>query len=110
VEGPGYVSKFYGQVTYIDSSAILNGDQLHVFLTNRSVDQSAVVEVGLADRVIVGFGNAEVLTGPDAKAANTFENPGVVQAHPFSEVQIAQGQASLELPPLSVAAVTFLTS
>jgi hypothetical protein len=49
--------------------------------------------------------------GPGAKVTNTFEEPHQVISSPFSEAKIDTkiigGGAYLELPPLSVAAVTF---
>ena len=113
VDGPTYAGKTNGQVHYIDTSAILdrNDGRLHVFVTNRSLKEPASVRVKLADQDIAALDNADLLTGPDAKAANSFEQPDVVRSRSFSEanvdVKIAAGEASLELPPLSVAAVTF---
>jgi alpha-N-arabinofuranosidase len=107
VAGPTYEARTHGQVKFIDASAILDGDRLHVFVTNRSPNESATVRVKLADRDIVALESAELLTGPDAKAANSFDQPDVVQARPFTEVQFAQGVASAEVVPLSVAALTF---
>ena len=107
VEGPSYEGTTHGEVHTIDTSAIWNGQTLHVFATNRSVDETATVQVKVADHAITKLENADILTGPDAKAANSYENPNVVQAQPFADVQITDGQATLELPPLSVVALTF---
>ncbi|MEE8390823.1 MAG: alpha-L-arabinofuranosidase C-terminal domain-containing protein [Anaerolineae bacterium] len=111
VDGPTYEGKSNGLVHTIDTSAILNDDKLHVFATNRSLDESASVHVQLADGDITTLDSAELLTGPDAKAANSFEQPDVVVSRSFADagvdVRIVEGEASLELPPLSVAAMTF---
>jgi alpha-N-arabinofuranosidase len=111
VDGPTYEGKTNGLVHTVDSSAILNGERLHVFATNRSLDQVASVRVHLADGAIVTLDSAELLTGPDAKAANSFEQPDVIISRSFADagvdVKIAKGEVSLELPPLSVAAMTF---
>jgi len=106
VEGPAYEGATNGCVHTIDSSAILDGDRLHVFLTNRSVDESAEVEIKLAERTVCACESAELLTGPDAKAANTFEDGSIVKAQPFKEIRVADGQAVCQLPPLSFAAIT----
>ena len=45
VEGPYYEGSKNGQVNYIDSSAILNGEKLHVFLTNRSMAEKSEVNL-----------------------------------------------------------------
>ncbi|MBN1813046.1 MAG: alpha-N-arabinofuranosidase [Anaerolineae bacterium] len=106
VVGPAYEGKTNGEVCYIDASAILGEDKLHVFATNRSLDESAVVHIELADRLIVGLDSAELLTGPDPKAANSFEQPDLIRAQPLADVQITDGQATVKLPPISVAAIT----
>jgi alpha-N-arabinofuranosidase len=107
VEGPAYEGKANGKAHYIDTSAILGEDKLHVFATNRSLHEPAIVHVDLADRPVVVLDSAELLTGSDAKAANSFEQPDVVRVQPFDDVSIADGKAVVELPPLSVAAMTF---
>jgi alpha-N-arabinofuranosidase len=107
VQGPTYEGKTNGQVAVIDASAILDAQKLHVFAVNRSVDEPAAVHVNLADREIAAMENAELLTGPDAKAANSFEQPSLIRAQPFDGVSIADGKATVELPPLSIAAMTF---
>jgi alpha-N-arabinofuranosidase len=107
VDGPQYESKTNGAVRFLDASAILNGEQLHVFLTNRNLDETARVEIELADRDIVSVKSAEVLTGPDAKAFNSFEQPNLLSPYPFSEYRLENGRAELELSSLAFAAVTF---
>jgi alpha-N-arabinofuranosidase len=116
VDGPAYEGKTNGRVHTIDASAILsrngvNGGRLHVFMTNRRLSETASVRVKLADRDIVALESGELLTGPGAKAANSFEQPDVVIARTFTDagvdVKIAQGEASLELLPLALATMTF---
>ncbi|MGC9522804.1 MAG: alpha-N-arabinofuranosidase [Anaerolineae bacterium] len=107
VDGPIYESDSYGTVPYIDASAILDGDHLHVFASNRNLSDPATVRVSIADRAIRDLESAEVLTGPDAKAANSFKDPDVVQSQPLEDVTVASGEAEVVLPPLSVAAMTF---
>jgi alpha-N-arabinofuranosidase len=112
LDGPTYEAKTNGPAHHIDASAILGpgsdgGRQLHVFATNRCLDQPAAVRVKLVDHPIVVLDSAELLTGPDAKAANSFEQPDVITSRPFADVKIGGGEVSLELPPLSVAAMTF---
>jgi alpha-N-arabinofuranosidase len=107
VHGPTYEGKTNGQVHVIDTSAILGDGELHVFATNRSLEEPATVHIKLADGSIVAVNEAEVLTGPDAKAANSFEHSDSVQSRPFTAVRIADGRAIAELPPLSVVAMTF---
>ncbi len=107
VQGPDYEGQTNGRVTYVDASAILAAGAVHVFATNRATDAAAVVQVNLADCDITGLADAELLTGPNAQAANSFEQPNLVCAQPFADVHIADGKASFELPALSFAALTF---
>ncbi|MCP4755081.1 MAG: alpha-N-arabinofuranosidase [Proteobacteria bacterium] len=107
LEGPEYTSPSHGQVKTVDASVILDGNSLHVFAANRSLEEKAEICIDIADKQIVSLGEAELLTGPDAKAANSFENQEVVKARKFDAVQINDGKAVYELPPLSLTAVTF---
>ena len=107
VAGPAYESKSYGRVRFIDASAILDAHRLKVFATNRSTDEPAEVRVRLADRAIASLAEGELLTGPQADSANSFEQPDVVKSEPFGEVSVAGGIATVRLPPLSFAAMTF---
>jgi alpha-N-arabinofuranosidase len=107
VTGPGYESRSHGWTNYIDTSAILDGDRLHVFATNRSLDEPAGVRIEVADKGIAALVDAELLTGPHAKAANSFEEPNTIQPGVLSEVRLVAGCADFELPALSVAALTF---
>ena len=103
--GPGYESANNGYATYIDNSAILNGDKLHLFLTNRHLADSAVVNI-IANGPLTHLISAEIMTGNSAKAANSWETPNVIQSQPFADVRFENGRALLELPPLSFAAMT----
>jgi len=109
VDGPTYTTQHYGAATYVDASAILSGENLHVFTTNRDAAEPMELNVQLADRTIVSLVEAEMLTGPNAKAANSYEEPDLVKSRPFDDVTIRDGRATYELPPLSVAALTFRT-
>ena len=107
VTGPAYEGMTSGRVNWVDASAILNSSHLHVFATNRSLDHTASVKIKLADQALARLESAELLTGPDAQAANSFEQPDVIQSQPFAAVRIISGEAAFEMPPLSVMALTF---
>ena len=106
VTGPSYTGQTNGQAHYIDTSAIVNSDRLHVFASNRHLTEAAPVRVALSDQAITAFDNGELLTGPSATAANSFEQPNIVKPIPLTGVKITNGQAQVELPPLSVVAMT----
>ncbi|MBN1686644.1 MAG: alpha-N-arabinofuranosidase [Spirochaetales bacterium] len=106
VDGPKYTAKTYGEAHYVDASAILDKDQLHLFAVNRSLSQEAVVEIELVGARIAALENGECLTGTSPKSANSFEKPDVVRPRLFTEAKIANGKARVALPPLSVTAMT----
>ncbi|MBN1863446.1 MAG: hypothetical protein JW808_00950 [Victivallales bacterium] len=107
VDGPSYEGITNGRVHFIDASAILDESRLHVFLTNRSMDEEAEVCVVSADTAIASCESAEMLSAPDAKAANTFEDSSVVKPETFETFVIRDGRAYCLLPPLSFTAMTF---
>jgi alpha-N-arabinofuranosidase len=106
VDGPTYRSETYGTVTDIDCSAILDGRRVHVFVTNRNLDAAAAVTVAVADRRIVGHQEAELVTGPGAKAGNSFADPHVIRTTGLDGVTAEGGTARFSMPPLSFAALT----
>jgi alpha-N-arabinofuranosidase len=108
VQGPGYESASYGYASYIDTSAILGDGLLHVFLVNRSLDESAPVEICHPGGKILGLHSAEIVSGTHPDERNTYEQPQQVISKPFNQVTFQDGGAQLELPPLSVVAVTFM--
>ena len=105
--GPGYRTRRFGDVPFVDASAIAASDALHVFAVNRSTDQAAPLSLALAGATLTGVGEAEVLTGPSARARNTWEYPEVVTARPFARATATGQSAELLLPPLSLVAATF---
>ena len=108
VDGAGYRSESYGRVLFVDAAMIQDDRKLHVFVTNRSTDESAPLRIVLEDRPIESLSSAEILTGGgDPKAANTFEQPDQVGKRPFQEIKVAGGRVQCFLPPLSFAAMTF---
>ena len=107
VTGPTYEGRQNGQVFYLDTSAILNEDKLHIFMTNRSLAEAMPVQVNIADKSIIALDSAEILTGPDPYAVNSLEHPHLIQPRSFQAVKTSAGLACVTLPPLSVAAMTF---
>jgi alpha-N-arabinofuranosidase len=107
VDGPTYKGKSNGVATFADASAILDGRRLHAFVTNRSMAEPAEIRIRVGDFAMASLAEAELLTGPDAKAENTFEFPNRVCSRPFDAVSFRNGHAVLTLPPLSFFAGTF---
>ena len=106
VDGPGYTSESYGEVTTVDASAILDGNQVHVFAVNRSLDEAMTIHVDFADAAVTSLVDGELLTGPSADAFNDYDAPDRVKTTAFDAVKVVDSKAAFELPPLSVVAVT----
>lgn len=107
IEGPDYKSPSYGTVAYIDASAILGDSSLHVFAVNRNPTDTMELEIVLCDKALKQRLNADILTGNDPKAVNSFEQPDTVKAVMLEDVDFKEGKARLNMPPLSLIAVTF---
>ncbi|MCJ7703004.1 MAG: hypothetical protein MUO62_15585, partial [Anaerolineales bacterium] len=109
VDGPGYESPSYGDTTYIDTSAILGDGVLHIFLVNRNTSETAEIEIDHGSGNLVSVISAEVVSGPGPDVRNTYENPNAISSQPLQTIKISEGKANIQLPPLSVAAITFRT-
>jgi alpha-L-arabinofuranosidase len=109
VKGPGYESPSYGYVKYIDASAILGDGVLNTFLVNRDLTEEAQVVIEHPGGRLSAVESAEIVTGRDPKDCNTYAQPYRIVNQPFQAVTLRDGQAHIELPPLSIAAVTFRT-
>ncbi len=107
VIGPAYDSPSYGRVNYIDASAILGDGALHVFMVNRHLSEAAEVEINYGGEAIESILSAEVVFGSNPKETNTFESPSQVIRRPLKSGVVREGKAIIQLPALSVAAITF---
>ena len=110
VIGPAYESPSYGQVNYIDTSAILGDGVLHTFLVNRNLREEAEVEIDHVGGKIETILSAEMVYGSNPKDRNTYENPHNIINQPLQTGMVRDGKAIIHLPPLSIAAVTFRVS
>ncbi len=104
-DGPSYVSERYGEVALLDYAAVQDGDRLHVFAINRSLDERMHLALDFADRSIARVIDAEILCA-DLKAENTFGDPDLVCAAPFDGWR-GGDKTSATLPPHSFVAATF---
>jgi alpha-N-arabinofuranosidase len=91
----------------IDTSVILGDGVLHVFASNRSLDAEHELKIDLAGATIQSLRDAEIVTGTDPKASNSFENPNVVTKETFNAATVQDGVATVTLPALSFTAMTF---
>jgi alpha-N-arabinofuranosidase len=110
LKGPGYESPSYGFVNFVDASAILGNGILHVFLTNRSTDETATVEISNAGIPLESVQSAELVTGPSATTCNAFDQPSLISSQRFEAIKLEDGIATFQLPPYSIAAISFDTT
>jgi len=101
VTGPSYESPTYGEVKYIDASAILGDGALDVFLINRSLNEMAEIEIDPGSGKFESILSAEIVSGSSPQDGNTYEEPYRVISRPFSSGKVAEGKACVLLPPLS---------
>jgi len=107
LHGPGYESPSYGYVRFVDASAILGEQVLHVFLVNRNIHETATLDISPAGIPLQSVQSAEVVTGPSASSCNTLNEPFTVCSHKFDAYSVKDGIATLQLPPLSIVAISF---
>ena len=72
VDSPGYPSRRYGTVPYLDVSAARDGGTLVLNVVNRHRDQTVEAEIELEDAVLGGSYEVSEVNGPDIKAENNF--------------------------------------
>jgi len=72
VDSPRYDSKRFGPVSYLDTSAALDGGTLVLNVVNRHRDLAIEGEIELQDKRFAGPVEATEVNGPDIKAENGF--------------------------------------
>jgi len=104
--GPTVQSRSYGTAPLVDASVVLTSSGLQTVLVNRSTTSTAPVTLTLPGATFGPDLDAEVLTGTDAGASNTWEHPDVVAPAPFDGARVVHDDTlTLELPPFAVVAV-----
>ena len=100
-----YLSDSHGQVPYLDHAAILDDDQLKLFVLNRHSAKSMELSVDLGNWRIAEIESCEILHHRSSEARNSFEQPNEVCAVEFHDWQLGD-RATVELPPHSFLAAT----
>ena len=108
VDSPTYDVAGIGAVNYVDVSASLDPatGKSAFFLLNRDLAKPRQVECnwqGPVPRVV----DADVLTGSDLKASNTFESPTRVTSQKTEKPSAKDGRVTFELPPRSYTVLQF---
>ena len=103
VESPTYEVSRMGQVPYIDVAGTISRQdgKVAVFVLNRDLSKSHVVEINWQDKTPGQVLIATVLTGADLKASNTFETPQKVAPQAFPKPTTNNGRTKFEVPARS---------
>lgn len=106
VESPSHDVKGLGDVPYVDAVAALESEtgKGALFLLNRDLEKPHKVEI-LWEAPAPRTGEVSVLTGPDLKAANSFDAPQRVVPQRGDKPSDSAGRTALELPPRSYTVV-----
>jgi len=103
VESPTYEVSGMGQVAYLDTVATVDKGNGNVvaFILNRDLTKSHTVEINWQDRAPGKVLVANILTGNDLKAGNSFEAPTKVAPQAFDKPTTSGGKTKFEVPPRS---------
>jgi alpha-N-arabinofuranosidase len=109
VKSPLVETKQYDAVPTLDVSASYNieNQQGTIFLVNRSLREPVVTDLIWQNGKTIQAGEGWQLTGNDPKESNSWDEPNRLIANPVSTPTFIDGQAIMQLPPLSFTAVTF---
>ena len=96
-------------VPYIDAIATTENGQTSVFILNRDLSKARQVEIVWEDAAPSKLVTAQVLTGDDLKAVNSFEQPKRVQPQNFPQPSTKNGRTEFEVPARSYTLLQFAT-
>jgi alpha-N-arabinofuranosidase len=107
LQSPTYEVSGMGQVAYLDAAAALSAEQgkLALFVLNRDLTQAHDVEVVWEDNAPVRVLEAQVLTGNDLKASNSFAAPKRVAPQAFAKPATRAGRTRFQVPPRSYSVI-----
>ena len=107
VESPTYEVSGMGQVSYLDvvATADPQDGKTALFVLNRDLTKPHAVEINWQDRAPGRVLAANILTGSDLKALNSFEAPNRVAPQAFDKPSTSGGKTKFEAPPRSYIAI-----
>jgi len=100
VESPTYDVRGKGPIPYIDAAATTDGKAFSLFILNRDLDKPHDIEIVWREAPPARVHFSQVLTGPDLKAFNSFEDPKKVAPQPF-EAPKAGAKTIIQVPARS---------
>jgi len=106
LNSPTYAAGDRGETPVVDVSATLAEDgTLAVFAVNRSQSEDATLAVSLADAVVRSVHSVHHLSGPDPKAANSWEKPDVLKPTVGTGRVLEDGSVEVGVPKLGFTAL-----
>jgi alpha-L-arabinofuranosidase len=103
VQSPTYEISHMDPVPYVDAAATVNpqNGQTSLFVLNRDLSKPRMIEIVWEDAPASRLLTAQVLTGDDLKAANSFDAPNKVHPQQFEKPTTANGRTRFEVPARS---------
>ena len=94
VHAPTYVSKTYGEASYVDSVAVMNEEDetLTLFAVNKNLDEDMEVCLDLRQFADYHIVEAVTLSNPDMKAVNTEADPFHVVPSACETISVTDGK------------------
>jgi alpha-L-arabinofuranosidase len=83
VESPTYKVEGKGPVPFLDVAGTMDGKTITLFILNRDLEKARDVEIVWREVPPQKVLFSQVLTSPDLKAFNSFEDPKKVAPQPF---------------------------
>jgi alpha-N-arabinofuranosidase len=110
VQSPTYEVSGMGQVGYLDAAATLSAEEgkLAMFVLNRDLTQPHDVEVVWEDKAPGRVLEAQMLTGDDLKASNSFVTPRKVAPQDFTKPSTTAGRTRFQVPARSYAVLQWV--
>jgi len=107
IEAGGRAMPGLGQVAYLDVTATLDqtANTAALFVLNRDLDRSRELQVDWHDVTPAKVSGCETITGPDLKAANTFDAPKRVTPQKLQTAK-AGSRMTFQFPPRSYTVVS----
>lgn len=107
VNSPMYETAQFGDMPLLDVSSSYDPETgtSVVFIVNRSQTDDVPVDINWQDLKPKRVKSTRQLSGTDPKAVNTFENPDNITLKSIDAPDIADGQTTMMLPPLSFTAI-----
>ena len=90
------------------AEATVNDDHCAVFLLNRSVTESAEIQLDISALDFTEASGSLLLADADAHARNTNLDPDRVRLRVNPATEVNEGVLSVEIPPISWAAVSLI--